>query len=60
MKTSHFRNWVQNIWYENTEEHLTFHEKPYTIKEYWQRYKYWLKREYRHQHGKEKTNETQN
>jgi hypothetical protein len=53
--SSSFRLWVQQIWYENTEERLTFHEKSYTINEYWNKYKYWLKREYQHQHGKEKT-----
>jgi hypothetical protein len=52
MKTSKFRLWVQEIWYENSEEHLTFKENPYTIKEYWERYKYWLKREFKHQQSK--------
>ena len=55
MKHSSFQRWVQEIWMQNTEEHLTYNENPYTIKEYWDRYKYWLKREYRHQHGKEET-----
>ena len=49
MKTSTFRMWVQEIWYKNTEEHLTFGEDPYTIKQYWDTYKWWLKREYKHQ-----------
>ena len=46
---SPFRHWVQDIWYQNCEEHLTYGEDAYTIKQYWDRYKYWLKREYRHQ-----------
>lgn len=49
MKTSEFRNWVRNLWLENCEEHLTFSETPYTMTEYWNRYKYWIKREYRYQ-----------
>lgn len=53
MKNSAFRIWVQNIWTDNTEEHLTFHEKPYTINEYWDKYKYWLKREFKHQQSKQ-------
>lgn len=44
-----FKLWVQRIWIENTEEHLTYGELPYTIQEYWTRYKWWLRREYRHQ-----------
>ena len=50
MKT--FRNWVREIWMENCEERLTFHQSPATIKEYWNTYKWWLKREYRHQQTK--------
>jgi hypothetical protein len=33
---------------ENREERLTYGEEPATIKQYWERYKYWLKREYQH------------
>jgi hypothetical protein len=49
MKSSNFRNWVRIIWNENVEERQEYHELPYSIKEYWQRYKYWLKREYKFQ-----------
>lgn len=49
MKNSAFRNWVRIIWNENVEERQEYHELPYSIKEYWQRYKYWLKREYKFQ-----------
>lgn len=48
-QTSEFRTWVTDLWYQNCDEHLTYGEDPYTIKQYWERYKYWLKREYRHQ-----------
>lgn len=47
-----FRHWVREIWLENCEEHLTYNENPYTIKQYWERYKWWLRREYRHQQRK--------
>ena len=53
-QASAFRLWVQEIWYNNTEEHLTYGEDPYTIKQYWDRYKYWLKREFRHQQKAQK------
>ena len=46
---SDFRHWVRNVWLENTEEHLQFNELPYTMQEYWNKYKWWLKREYQYQ-----------
>ena len=46
---SPFRLWVQRIWLENREEHLTFNETPFTIKQYWNQHKYWLKRRYQQQ-----------
>jgi len=49
MKLSKFRLWVQNIWMDNREEHFQSNELPYTMQEYWDRYKYWLKREYKYQ-----------
>jgi hypothetical protein len=52
-----FRLWVQRIWYENTEEHLTYGELPYTITEYWTRYKWWLRREYRYQQQRNREQE---
>lgn len=47
---SAFRHWVHEIWLDNCDEHLTYGEDPYTIKQYWNKYKFWLKREYRYQH----------
>lgn len=49
---SEFRLWIQRIWMENREERLTVGEDPVTIQQYWDNYKYWLKREYRHQRAK--------
>lgn len=48
-QVSAFRRWVQELWYQNCEEHLTYGESPYKMQEYWNKYKYWLKREYQHQ-----------
>ena len=44
-----FRLWVQRIWMENCDERLTVGQDCVTISQYWNNYKYWLKREYRHQ-----------
>ncbi len=49
---SAFRLWVQRLWIQNSEEHLTYGEQPYKIQEYWNRYKWWIKREYQHQKEK--------
>jgi hypothetical protein len=46
---SKFRLWVQNIWIENSEEHSSLGELPYSMNEYFNMYKWWLKREYRFQ-----------
>jgi hypothetical protein len=46
--TTAFRLWVQRIWMDNCDERLTIDEDPVTIKQYWNNYKYWLKRKYRH------------
>jgi len=51
MKRANFRLWVTNLYYENCDEKLLHHESPYTLSEYFQRFKYWLKREYRYQQG---------
>lgn len=48
-KPSNFRLWVQRLWYENCDEHQMYHEPKYSIQEYFQKFKYWLKREYRFQ-----------
>jgi len=44
-----FRVWCQRIWYEHVDE-LQAYGQPlsYNSKEYFNRYKYWLKREYQH------------
>jgi hypothetical protein len=48
MDVKTFRLWTQELWYQNSEERLTLGEDPATMKQYWDKYKYWLKREYKH------------
>lgn len=48
-KTSDFRRWVETIWRDNCEECLVWRERQQTLHQYFARYKYWLKREFRHQ-----------
>lgn len=47
-KSSSFRRWVHELWLQNCDEHREAKELPYTQIQYFQMYKYWLKREYRH------------
>ena len=46
-----FRAWCREMWYQHIEECLTWEgiEPTATPQEYFNKYKYWLKREYRHQ-----------
>ena len=50
MKTnSEFRRWVEMIWRDNCQERYDWHEDQQTLQQYFARYKYWLRREYRYQ-----------
>lgn len=49
MKQSQFREWVRNIWLDNCDEHDMFREPKLNMSEYFQKYKYWLKREFQYQ-----------
>jgi hypothetical protein len=51
VKQSAFRTWVRELWHENCEEHFIYGEPKLSQEEYFQKYKFWLKREYRHQQG---------
>jgi hypothetical protein len=52
MKASNFRHWLQHMWHDHQTEYEGYGQPlSYSIKEYFARYKYWLKREYRHQQG---------
>ena len=55
MKTNRFRNWVHNLWVDNCEERTTYGEKTkLQEREYFRKFKWWLRREYQHQIKKEK------
>jgi len=46
-----FRHWVQELWMQHKDEYVDL-KLPIpedSVDEYFQKYKYWLKREYRHQ-----------
>ena len=44
-----FRNWCREKWYEHVDELDSYQQPlPYTAKEYFAKYKFWLRREYRH------------
>jgi hypothetical protein len=44
-----FRAWLQDLWYENCEERMSWGSKRLSLSEYFQQYKWWLRREYRFQ-----------
>jgi hypothetical protein len=46
---SAFRHWVRELWMTNCDERLTYGQDPATMKQYWDTYKWWIKREYKHQ-----------
>jgi uncharacterized protein CbrC (UPF0167 family) len=49
-----FRSWLQEMWYSHIDEMVSYTGKQpvYTSNEYFAKYKYWLKREYQHHHGR--------
>ena len=50
MKHNSFRMWCTEKWFEHKDELEAYRQElPYTSREYFEKYKYWLKREYRHQ-----------
>ena len=53
-KDSKFRLWVFRLWHENLEERSLYKEQRLSMQEYWEKYKWWLKREYLHQTRKNK------
>ena len=50
-----FKKWVKDLWYENCAEYESYNQIPMPIEVYWQKYKWWLKREYRHVHTQQKS-----
>ena len=51
MTKGNFRTWCREKWYEHVEESITWngYQPTATPKEYFNKYAYWLKREYKHQ-----------
>ena len=49
-----FRQWCIEMWFTHVEEiiEITGQSPKYLSQEYFSMYKYWLKREYRHQKNK--------
>lgn len=55
MKTSGFRGWVHNLWIENCEERILYHDGDrMTEQEYFHRFRWWLRREWRHRQQRER------
>ena len=49
MKDTEFRSWLRQLWQANCTERDEFGEPILSMQSYFQRYKYWLKREFRFQ-----------
>ena len=50
-----FRHWVHNLWLDNCEERMLYSNgDKLSEREYFQRFKWWLRREYRHQINQQK------
>jgi hypothetical protein len=47
IRLSRFRLWVQDFYFQNREERLIYNDTAFTIQQYWDTYKWWLKRKYR-------------
>jgi hypothetical protein len=48
-KQTEFRKWLHELWLRNCDERFEYNELPFTQEQYFQQYKYWLKREYQYQ-----------
>lgn len=46
-----FRRWCQEKWYEHIDEmiEMTGHQPAYTSQQYFNKYRWWLRREYKYQ-----------
>jgi len=55
MKSSEFRGWVHNLWIENCEERSIYQDgERMDEREYFQKFRWWLRREWRHRQQTEK------
>ncbi len=57
MKWSGFRGWVHNLWIENCNEHEEDRQPTLSEREYFNRHRWWLKREYTLQTKREKADQ---
>lgn len=48
-----FRQWLHAMWLENCEERGAWNMDKLTVKQYFQQYRWWLRREYRYQQGRQ-------
>lgn len=55
-----FRSWLEDLWRDNCSEHDDYNEPRYTLQEYFAKYKWWLRREYRHQQTLKESNDRTN
>ena len=49
VKDTSFRRWLHELWLQNCDEHEAYGQPKYSQEEYFQMYKYWFKREFKHQ-----------
>jgi hypothetical protein len=54
--TSKFHRWLHELWLQNCDEHREYGEMPLTQEQYFKMYKYWLKREFKHQNSNPESN----
>lgn len=53
-KTTSFRSWLESMWYDHQMEIEAYTGKipEYPRQEYFRKYKWWLKREFKHRNNK--------
>ncbi len=52
---SSFRHWVQEMWYDHVDEIDAYYQSlRYSSKDYFNKYKFWLKREFQHRQKQNK------
>lgn len=44
-----FRIWLENLWRDNCDERMSWGQPRFSLQEYFNQYKWWLRREYRYQ-----------
>jgi hypothetical protein len=52
MKNNDFKLWVERIWRDNCAENFLWNDSVVSFGVYFNKYKWWLRREYRYQHRK--------